>query len=73
MTKIIITIIFGIIFLEYVAGWGLIIFHFFRYTLRCRNVRHCRNTKCRNRPRCKKISFTPEEVERIQKQINELK
>lgn len=72
MTKIFITIILGIVFLEYIFGWGVIIFRFFRYTVRCRKVDHCRNDKCRNRLYCKKIAFTMEEMERIQKQIREI-
>ncbi len=73
MTEIFLAIIFGIIFLEYIVGWGVIIFRFFRYTVRCRHVCHCKNDKCRNRPYCKKIAFTMEEMERIQKQIREMK
>ncbi len=73
MIKIITAIVLGIIFLEYVIGWIMLIFHFFRYTVRCRNVRHCKNTKCLNRPCCKKIAFTKEEIERIQKQIDKMK
>lgn len=73
MTKIITTIVLGIVFLEYVIGWIALVFHFFRYTVRCRNVHHCKNTKCLNRPYCKKIAFTMEEIERIQKQIDNMK